>query len=59
MQMINQRARNELGALEIGTPGDEFASFASKDTGRRAPSVEELPPDDAVKLGTFDYPKRL
>ena len=59
MQVINERARNELGALEIGTPGDDFASFASKETGRRAPEVNEAAPDNAVKAGSLGYPKRL
>ncbi len=59
MQMINERLKNHLGTLEMGTPGDDFASFAEKDTTRRAPSVEESAPDDAVKLGTLSFPKRL
>jgi hypothetical protein len=59
MYMINERARNELGTVEHGTPGDEFASFASNDTGRRAPAFEESAPDDAVKLGSLSFPKRL
>jgi hypothetical protein len=59
MQMINERLRNDLGAVEMGTPGDEFASFATLETDRRAPSVGESAPDDAVKLGSLAYPKRL
>ena len=59
MQMLNERLRDELGSVEIGTPGDEFASFATRETDRRAPAVDELPPDDAVKLGSLSFPKRL
>ena len=59
MQMINERLRHEVGAVEMGTPGDEFASFATKETDRRAPSFDDVPPDDAVKLGSLAYPKRL
>jgi hypothetical protein len=59
MQMINEQLRNHLGALEHGTPGDEFASFATRNTDRRAPAIGETAPDDAVKLGSLDFPKRL
>jgi hypothetical protein len=59
MQMINEQLRNHLGAVEIGTPGDDFASFATRETDRRAPSHDEVAPDDAVKLGSLSYPKRL
>jgi len=59
MQMINERLRNEVGAVEMGTPGDEFASFATRETDRRAPALDEVPPDDAVKLGSLAFPKRL
>jgi hypothetical protein len=59
MTMINEGLKNEVGTVEQGTPGDEFATFASKDTARRAPAVGEEAPDDAVKLDKFDFPKRL
>jgi hypothetical protein len=59
MQMINEQLRNRIGAVEMGTPGDEFATFATRETDRRAPSFDEAAPDDAVKLGTLAYPKRL
>ncbi len=59
MQVLNERVRTERGTLEIGTPGDAFASFESRDTGRRAPAFHATTPVNAVKAGSLDFPKRL
>ena len=62
MKKVNEKrnAGKEEEAREgVEQKAEDFRGFAGKESDKQAPTQDEEDPEDSVKLGDLDFPKRL